>query len=112
MTQFANRTGKLLKGGEPDLNTVGKMVLYDWQRGRIPYFELPEGYDNDNDHHHHLHNDDAKKKKKKDRGGGGGEEEEEDEGEMGEVGGLVAVGDVEAREGEQVGGTRSHHHSR
>lgn len=33
--------GKLTKGGEPDLNTVGKMVLLDWQRGRLPFFTLP-----------------------------------------------------------------------
>uniref|UniRef100_A0ABI8AKF7 Nucleolar GTP-binding protein 2 n=1 Tax=Felis catus TaxID=9685 RepID=A0ABI8AKF7_FELCA len=28
-------------GGEPDLQTVGKMVLNDWQRGRIPFFVKP-----------------------------------------------------------------------
>merc|ERR1712223_2221849 len=33
----------ILKGGEPDLNTVGKMILNDWQRGKIPYFSLPTG---------------------------------------------------------------------
>uniref|UniRef100_A0A452T030 Nucleolar GTP-binding protein 2 n=1 Tax=Ursus maritimus TaxID=29073 RepID=A0A452T030_URSMA len=32
---------RLLKGGEPDLQTVGKMVLNDWQRGRIPFFVKP-----------------------------------------------------------------------
>uniref|UniRef100_A0A452SZV3 Nucleolar GTP-binding protein 2 n=1 Tax=Ursus maritimus TaxID=29073 RepID=A0A452SZV3_URSMA len=30
-----------LNGGEPDLQTVGKMVLNDWQRGRIPFFVKP-----------------------------------------------------------------------
>ncbi|XP_015340736.1 nucleolar GTP-binding protein 2 [Marmota marmota marmota] len=39
--KLAFRTGKLLKGGEPDLRTVGKMVLNDWQRGRIPFFVKP-----------------------------------------------------------------------
>lgn len=29
------------QGGEPDLQTVGKMVLNDWQRGRIPFFVKP-----------------------------------------------------------------------
>jgi nuclear GTP-binding protein len=29
------------QGGEPDLQTAAKMVLYDWQRGRIPYFVPP-----------------------------------------------------------------------
>lgn len=33
--------GKLGKGGEPDLNTAAKMVLYDWQRGKIPFFTPP-----------------------------------------------------------------------
>ncbi|KAG0466719.1 hypothetical protein HPP92_018299 [Vanilla planifolia] len=34
-------SGKLLKGGEPDVNTAAKMVLQDWQRGRIPFFVPP-----------------------------------------------------------------------
>ena len=47
LTQLAQVTGKLLKGGEPDLDTAAKGLLQDWQRGRIPYFAapppLPEG---------------------------------------------------------------------
>lgn len=31
----------ILKGGEPDLQTSAKMVLYDWQRGKIPFFTPP-----------------------------------------------------------------------
>ncbi|XP_062960775.1 nucleolar GTP-binding protein 2 isoform X2 [Cynocephalus volans] len=41
LEKLAFRTGKLLKGGEPDLQTVGKMILNDWQRGRIPFFVKP-----------------------------------------------------------------------
>ncbi|NWH18271.1 NOG2 protein, partial [Grus americana] len=41
LEKLASRTGKLLKGGEPDLQTVSKMVLNDWQRGRIPFFVKP-----------------------------------------------------------------------
>ncbi|CAH1772586.1 unnamed protein product [Owenia fusiformis] len=41
LEQIANKTGKLLKGGQPDLNTVAKMVLNDWQRGKIPYYVRP-----------------------------------------------------------------------
>uniref|UniRef100_A0A8C5ISB3 Nucleolar GTP-binding protein 2 n=1 Tax=Junco hyemalis TaxID=40217 RepID=A0A8C5ISB3_JUNHY len=41
LEKLAARTGKLLKGGEPDLQTVSKMVLNDWQRGRIPFFVMP-----------------------------------------------------------------------
>ncbi|KAJ0066284.1 hypothetical protein NL108_005515, partial [Boleophthalmus pectinirostris] len=43
LEKLAQRTGKLLKGGEPDLSTVSKMVLNDWQRGRIPFFVKPPG---------------------------------------------------------------------
>ncbi|XP_045618799.2 uncharacterized protein Ns2 [Procambarus clarkii] len=45
LEKVARRTGKLLKGGEPDLNTVAKMILNDWQRGKIPYFVPPPGHD-------------------------------------------------------------------
>lgn len=41
LTKIAQRMGKLLKGGEPDINTVSKMVLNDWQRGKLPYFVKP-----------------------------------------------------------------------
>ena len=41
LTQVAKAAGKLVKGGEPDLNTMARMVLLDWQRGRLPYFCLP-----------------------------------------------------------------------
>lgn len=41
LEKLAMRMGKLLKGGEPDLPTVSKMVLNDWQRGRIPFFVKP-----------------------------------------------------------------------
>lgn len=30
-----------VQGGEPDLQTAAKMVLHDWQRGKIPFFTLP-----------------------------------------------------------------------
>lgn len=30
--------GWLLKGGEPDKNAVARMVLNDWQRGKLPFF--------------------------------------------------------------------------
>lgn len=46
LEKLAFRMGKLLKGGEPDLPTVSKMVLNDWQRGRIPFFVKPPGAEN------------------------------------------------------------------
>merc|ERR1712137_683498 len=39
--QVSKRTGKLLKGGEPDINAVSKMILNDWQRGKLPFFGPP-----------------------------------------------------------------------
>ncbi|KAI8480366.1 Nucleolar GTP-binding protein 2 [Branchiostoma belcheri] len=47
LESMARRTGKLLKGGEPDVSTVAKMVLNDFQRGRLPYFVKPPGADLD-----------------------------------------------------------------
>ncbi|NXH18545.1 NOG2 protein, partial [Bucco capensis] len=41
LEKLAARTGKLLKGGEPDIQNVSKMILNDWQRGRIPFFVKP-----------------------------------------------------------------------
>ncbi|KAF5468537.1 hypothetical protein F2P56_012681 [Juglans regia] len=45
LLQLCKLTGKLLKGGEPDLTTVAKMVLHDWQRGKIPFFVPPPRQD-------------------------------------------------------------------
>jgi len=41
LKQFATRSGRLLKGGEPDISTAAKMVLNDWQRGKLPYYVRP-----------------------------------------------------------------------
>ncbi len=39
--QVAKKAGKLLRGGEPDLETAAKMVLNDWIRGKLPFFVAP-----------------------------------------------------------------------
>jgi nuclear GTP-binding protein len=41
LLQLCKSSGKLLKGGEPDLMTAAKMILHDWQRGKIPFFVPP-----------------------------------------------------------------------
>ena len=41
LEQLAMKSGRLLKGGEPDVSSVAKMVLNDWIRGRIPFFSRP-----------------------------------------------------------------------
>lgn len=41
LEQVSRKTGRLLKGGEPDVTAVAKMVLNDWQRGKLPFFVAP-----------------------------------------------------------------------
>lgn len=41
LTAIAKKSGKLLKGGEPDQEAAAKMVLSDWIRGKIPFFVPP-----------------------------------------------------------------------
>ncbi len=38
---LARKGGRLLKGGEPDVDGVAKMVLNDFLRGKIPWFTPP-----------------------------------------------------------------------
>lgn len=45
LEKLAFRTGKLLKGGEPDIGAVSRMVLNDWQRGKLPFYVPPEGFE-------------------------------------------------------------------
>ncbi|KAK0042608.1 nucleolar GTP-binding protein 2 [Biomphalaria pfeifferi] len=41
LEQVARKSGRLLRGGEPDIGTVAKNILNDYQRGKIPYFVRP-----------------------------------------------------------------------
>ncbi|KAH9934093.1 NGP1NT-domain-containing protein [Epithele typhae] len=41
MDKLARMKGRLLKGGEPDRESVAKILLSDWVRGRIPFFAPP-----------------------------------------------------------------------
>jgi len=41
LEKLARKSGKLLKGAEPDLQTVAKMVLNDFQRGKLPHYVSP-----------------------------------------------------------------------
>lgn len=38
LEMIARKTGRLLKGGEPDVDGIAKLVLNDFMRGRIPWF--------------------------------------------------------------------------
>ncbi|KAF8640751.1 hypothetical protein AX17_000402 [Amanita inopinata Kibby_2008] len=41
LDKLARMKGRLLKHGEPDIDSVAKIVLSDWVRGKIPYFVPP-----------------------------------------------------------------------
>lgn len=41
LDMLARKGGRLLKGGEADLDGVAKMVLNDFLRGKIPWFTAP-----------------------------------------------------------------------
>ncbi|XP_028134204.1 nucleolar GTP-binding protein 2 [Diabrotica virgifera virgifera] len=45
LEKIAHKSGKLLKKGEPDITGVSKMVLNDWQRGKLPFYCCPPGYE-------------------------------------------------------------------
>ncbi|GAB68469.1 GTPase [Plasmodium cynomolgi strain B] len=40
---LARKMGKLLKGGEPDITSVSKIILNDWIKGKIPFYVDPDG---------------------------------------------------------------------
>uniref|UniRef100_A0A7S1Q8W1 Nucleolar GTP-binding protein 2 n=1 Tax=Neobodo designis TaxID=312471 RepID=A0A7S1Q8W1_NEODS len=41
LEQLAVKRGKLLQGGTPDVDIVARSVLYDWQRGKLPWYKEP-----------------------------------------------------------------------
>lgn len=40
--KIAKKYGKLVKGGEPNVDVISKMILHDLQRGKIPYYIKPD----------------------------------------------------------------------
>ncbi|EPY21086.1 nuclear GTP-binding protein [Strigomonas culicis] len=41
LEQLAKLRGKLVTGGQGDVEAAARMVLYDWQRGKLPWFNAP-----------------------------------------------------------------------
>ncbi|RDB21805.1 Guanine nucleotide-binding protein-like 3 [Hypsizygus marmoreus] len=41
LTMLAMSSGRLLKGGTPDLNSAARVVLADWNHQKIPYHSMP-----------------------------------------------------------------------
>lgn len=91
MTKVAKRTGKLVKGGEPDLNNVAVSIINDFQRGKLPHFVAPppkEGEEEGDEAGEEdwiegglveLAADAAEKEEEEDDGDGNEEENEEEE---------------------------------
>jgi nuclear GTP-binding protein len=47
LEKLATKTGKLNRGGESNISSAAKMVLNDFQRGKLPYYVKPPGCDNE-----------------------------------------------------------------
>lgn len=45
LKKLAIKWGKLKKKGEPEITVSSKMVLNDWQRGKLPYYTAPDGFE-------------------------------------------------------------------
>lgn len=57
LEQMAKKTGKLLRGGEPDITVTARMILNDFQRGKLPFYIAPEGFETPKSHaEHHTEN--------------------------------------------------------
>lgn len=41
LTMLAMNSGRLLKGGTPDINSAARQVLSDWNQQKVPYFSTP-----------------------------------------------------------------------
>lgn len=76
LERLARSSGRLLKGGEPDLKTTAKMVLHDWLKGKIPYFSKPPGFKEEEDL---VVDENAYKEKEEDKKDSDNEEAQEEE---------------------------------
>ena len=55
--QCANKYGKLVKGGDPDYKATAKIILLDWQKGKIPYYVEPPKDELNNDENNKNENE-------------------------------------------------------
>ena len=76
---LARKGGRLLKGGEADVDGAAKMVLNDFLRGRLPWFTPPSAVE-------------------------GGNEEKGIEGRQGALGEMKRIGNPEVEDSAMAGG--------
>jgi nuclear GTP-binding protein len=50
LAMIAKKNGKVLKGGIPDKESAARLVLRDWNSGKIPYFTRPPTASSENDY--------------------------------------------------------------
>ena len=55
LAMIAKRNGKVLKGGIPDKVMAARLVLRDWNSGKIPYYTIPPSIKEENKNI--IHND-------------------------------------------------------
>ncbi|RIA98011.1 guanine nucleotide-binding protein-like 3 [Glomus cerebriforme] len=48
LLHLARQRGKLRRGGIPDIDSAAKIVLQDWNSGKIPYYTIPPAIDKNN----------------------------------------------------------------
>lgn len=41
LVNVAVSRGKLIKGGAPDLKSAGRIILHDWNIGKLKYYTIP-----------------------------------------------------------------------
>ncbi|PWW73846.1 NGP1NT-domain-containing protein [Tuber magnatum] len=110
---LARKGGRLLKGGEADMDGVAKMVLNDFMRGKLPWFTAPpEGEDGGDssagigiaDRKGRLGEMRKKRTASDIEGTGDGDDKQEDGEEEEEWGGIQDPEDDEDEESEDDGG--------
>lgn len=97
LEQMAKKTGKLLKGGEPDITVVSRMVLNDWQRGKLPFYVAPEGFEVPKSRYEQKSQESFEKAE-----AAGGKQEEEDDDDKSEAHTFVSESVKKAREFKQL----------
>ena len=108
---LARKGGRLLKGGEPDLDGVAKMVINDFLRGKIPWFTPPpytEGEDEKIQGRGGRLGEMSRKRKLDESDAGKNKSDKtEDDDDDDEFSGFSDVSDEESEDNEDEGGVKT-----